>query len=291
MRLVFAGSPEFSATILQALIESDHDIVAVYTQPDKPVGRGRKIQQSKVKQLAQSHDIPVEQPTTLKTNEAQSTLAAYQADLMIVVAYGMLLPKDILETPAKGCVNIHTSLLPRWRGAAPIQRAIEAGDEQTGVTIMQMDEGLDTGAMLHQATLTLAPDETSSSLFERLQPLSISALLTVLADYDQFASNAKIQDDAQACYAAKLSKEEARINWQEPASVIDRKLRAFTPWPIGYSELDELTVRFWQAQPAGQRHSSMPGQIVDTTAEHLFIACGEQSTLRVSRLQLPNKPQ
>lgn len=295
MNIVFAGSPDFSATILSALLNSEHNVVAVYTQPDKPVGRGQKIKVSKVKSIALEHDIPVQQPSSLKAESEQAILDGYNADIMVVVAYGLILPEAILNTPRFGCINIHTSLLPRWRGAAPIQRAIEAGDAQTGVTIMQMDAGLDTGDMLHKELIEIADDETSLSLFSKLEPLSITALLHTLSNYQSLSAEAIKQDDSQANYAAKISKDEAQINWQESAITIDRKIRAFTPWPICFSQLDEHTIRVWQAAPIHSSDNSSknhaPGTIIEHHDDALIIACAENSALAIQEMQLPNKPR
>lgn len=234
LNIIFAGTPDFAAQHLHALLNSPHNVVAVYTQPDKPAGRGKKQQASPVKQLAEQHQLPVYQPKSLRQPEAQAELGALNADVMVVVAYGLILPKAVLDAPRLGCLNVHGSLLPRWRGAAPIQRAIWAGDTQTGVTIMQMDEGLDTGAMLHKVYCDIATDETSASLYQKLAELAPTALLEVLDNLENGKLVAKAQDNGQSNYADKLSKEEAELNWNLPAAQLERCIRAFNPWPISY---------------------------------------------------------
>lgn len=237
LKVIFAGTPEFAAQHLQVLLNSHHEVIAVYTQPDKPAGRGKKLQASPVKQLAEQYQIPVYQPKSLRKEDAQETLRALQADVMVVVAYGLILPKAVLEIPRLGCLNVHGSLLPRWRGAAPIQRAIWAGDEQTGITIMQMDEGLDTGDMLHKVYCDIASDETSTSLYAKLMEIAPNALIDVLDDLDEGKYIAEKQDDLLSNYAEKLSKEEAKLDWKLPAVQLERCIRAFNPWPISYLTL------------------------------------------------------
>lgn len=215
MKIIFAGTPDFAAKHLQALIDSEHQIVAVYTQPDRPAGRGKKLQASAVKALALEHDLPVYQPSTLKDANAQQQLAELKADLMVVVAYGLILPKIVLDTPTFGCINVHGSLLPKWRGAAPIQRSIWAGDKQTGVTIMQMDEGLDTGAMLSKHAINIQATDTSASLYEKLAELGPKALLETINNFSNL--NSEPQQNNLATYAEKLSKQEAEIDWRQPA--------------------------------------------------------------------------
>ena len=234
LNIIFAGTPDFAAQHLQALIESEHNVIAVYTQPDKPAGRGKKLQASAVKILAESHHIPVYQPKSLRHAEAQQALMALQADVMVVVAYGLILPKAVLEAPRLGCLNVHGSILPRWRGAAPIQRAIWAGDSRTGVTIMQMNEGLDTGDMLHKVYCDIAPDDTASSLYHKLAELAPLALINVLNGLENGEFVAEKQDESQSNYAEKLSKEEAKLDWQLSAAQLERNIRAFNPWPISY---------------------------------------------------------
>ncbi|MGL5523897.1 MAG: methionyl-tRNA formyltransferase, partial [Aeromonas veronii] len=247
LKLIFAGTPDFAARHLAALLSSDHEVVAVYTQPDKPAGRGQKLTASPVKELALAHNLPVYQPASLRQEKAQAELAALGADLMVVVAYGLILPKVVLDTPRLGCINVHGSLLPRWRGAAPIQRSIWAGDVETGVTIMQMDVGLDTGAMIRKVTCPIAADETSASLYDKLAELGPQALVDTINAMAAGETAAEAQDDAQANYAEKLSKEEARIDWSMEAVAIERCIRSFNPWPISWFEVADQTVKVWQA--------------------------------------------
>ncbi len=284
LKIIFAGTPEFAAVALEALIDSPHQIVAVYTQPDRPAGRGRQLKPSAVKALAQQHGIPVEQPVSLRTTAAADTLASYQADLMVVAAYGLILPKTILTTPKLGCLNIHASLLPRWRGAAPIQRAILAGDAQTGITIMQMDEGLDTGAMLLKQSLPIDAAINAGELHDQLAKLGASALLETIELIQRQRVHAEQQDNNQATYAKKLEKEAAWINWTQRAGEIDRQIRAFNPWPIAQTKLDGQIIRVWQA---GLSAASGPGgAILHTDKTGIVVACGSDA-IRILRCQLP----
>ncbi|MCC5856097.1 MAG: methionyl-tRNA formyltransferase [Idiomarina sp.] len=278
MRIVFAGTPEFAATHLTAILEDGRfQVVAVYTQPDRPAGRGKKLQPSAVKQIALAHDIPVEQPENFKSPASQASLAAYQADVMVVVAYGLLLPKTILELPKLGCINVHGSLLPRWRGAAPIQRAIWAGDTHTGVTIMQMDEGLDTGPMLLKQEIQIDPTETSASLYARLATLGPQALLKVLAELQSGASKAEVQNNDEATYAKKLSKEEAQIDWQQPAAFIERCVRAFNPWPGTQFNARDQVFKLWQADVVRGHQRAAAGTILAADKHGIVIQCGQDA--------------
>lgn len=252
LKIIFAGTPDFAAQHLHALLNSSHQVIAVYTQPDKPAGRGKKLQQSAVKQLALTHNIPVYQPKSLRKVEAQQELAALQADVMVVVAYGLILPKAVLDTPRLGCLNVHGSLLPRWRGAAPIQRSIWAGDLETGVTIMQMDEGLDTGAMLYKVSCPITPTDTSATLYQKLADIAPTALITVLDSLEKGTFPAEKQDEKLSTYAEKLSKEEAKLDWNLSAVELERCIRAFNPWPMSwFSLIDEngntQTLKVYQA--------------------------------------------
>ena len=288
LKIVFAGTPEFAALHLQALINSQHQVVAVYSQPDRPAGRGNKLQASAVKQLALQHNIPVFQPATLKSEEAQSELANLDADLMVVVAYGLLLPKKVLETPKHGCINVHGSLLPKWRGAAPIQRAIWAGDSETGVTIMQMDEGLDTGAMLHTSSIAIENTDTSATLYSKLSTTGPQALLDTLDKLSDIQPQK--QDDSQASYAKKLSKEEARIDWQDDATQLERNVRAFNPWPVSYFELNGQTVKVWQSQlqTVSEKRAYQPGEIISADKQGVLVKAGKHALL-LQNLQFPGK--
>ncbi|WP_222910199.1 methionyl-tRNA formyltransferase [Pseudomonas sp. DNDY-54] len=283
MRIVFAGTPEFAAQHLQALLDAGREVIAVYTQPDRPAGRGQKLMPSPVKQLALQHDIPVHQPQTLRDPAAQAELASLQADLMVVVAYGLILPQAVLDMPRLGCINSHASLLPRWRGAAPIQRAIEAGDAESGVTVMQMEAGLDTGPMLLKVHTPIAPDDTGGSLHDRLAALGSNAVVEAVSALEAGTLAGEIQDDSLATYAHKLNKDEARIDWTQPAVELERRVRAFHPWPICHSTLDGAAVKIHAAEP-GTGHG-VPGQIIDADKNGLDVACGEGS-LRLTRLQL-----
>ncbi|HDX8642808.1 methionyl-tRNA formyltransferase [Aeromonas dhakensis] len=288
LKLIFAGTPDFAARHLAALLSSDHEVVAVYTQPDKPAGRGQKLTASPVKELALAHDLPVYQPASLRKEEAQAELAALGADLMVVVAYGLILPKVVLDTPRLGCINVHGSLLPRWRGAAPIQRSIWAGDAETGVTIMQMDVGLDTGAMIRKMSCPIAADETSASLYDKLAELGPQALVDTIDAMAAGNIAAEAQDDALANYAEKLSKEEARIDWSMEAVAIERCIRAFNPWPISWFEVADQTVKVWQAEVITQDHGQRAGTLLKADKQGIDVATGK-GVLRLLTLQPPGK--
>lgn len=288
LKIIFAGTPEFAARHLRALLQSEHQVVAVYTQPDRPAGRGKKLQASPVKELAQAAGIDVQQPLSLKNSEAQERLAAYNADLMIVVAYGLLLPAAVLETPRFGCINVHASLLPRWRGAAPIQRAIEAGDTETGITIMQMDVGLDTGDMLSVHPCPIQPRDCAADLHDRLAELGPPALLHMLQRLKAGSLVGEKQDDHLATYAHKLTKEEAQIDWSLPAAQIDRRIRAFNPFPVAFTTIDGENLRIYQADIHSMAHDVVPGTLLLADKE-LVIACGESTSLSLLTVQLPGK--
>lgn len=248
MRIIFAGTPDFSVPALQALIDSEHEVVAVYSQPDRPAGRGRKLTASAVKQKALEHNIAVYQPLNFKETTEQQTLADLNADVMVVVAYGLILPEIILNTPKYGCLNIHASILPRWRGAAPIQRAIEAGDPESGVTIMQMDIGLDTGDILAVLATEISEQDTAQTLHDRLSKLGSTALLKTLEEIEQGVLCPIKQDDDLVTYAHKLSKAGAEINWNDDAKIIVKKIQAFNPWPVAYTNFKGKPLRIWQAE-------------------------------------------
>jgi methionyl-tRNA formyltransferase len=292
LRIAFAGTPDFAAIHLRALLASasdtGHQVVAVYTQPDRPAGRGKKLAASPVKTLAQEYDIPVFQPQTLRTREAQREFAALNVDIFIVVAYGLLIPQEVLDTPKYGCINVHASLLPRWRGAAPIQRAIEAGDRETGITIMQMDIGLDTGDMLNRVRCPIDPEETGGSLHDKLAALGAPAMLKTLADIASGTLKAEKQDNSQSCYAHKISKEEAAIDWSLSAQIIGRKVRAFNPFPVTFTQLNGQPLRIWSARVADQSTPASPGTLIRCDGNGVEIACGEGSLI-ITQAQLAGK--
>ena len=293
LNIIFAGTPDFAAKHLAALLHSEHNIVAVYCPPDKPAGRGKKLTACATKQLALANNIHVEQPENFKSPEAQATLASYQADVMVVVAYGLLLPQVILDTPKLGCINVHGSILPKWRGAAPIQRSLEAGDEFTGVTIMQMDKGLDTGDMIATATCDITNTDTSASLYEKLAILGPETLLNTLNKMATGDYQRTVQDNALASYAHKLDKAEAELDWQLPATSLDRKIRAYIPWPVAQFTFTEdhnkqHRIRVWQASVVSIDHKQGAGTILSVDKNGIIVATGEQA-LRLEILQLPNK--
>lgn len=282
MRLIFAGTPAFAAIALSAVVEAGHDIALVLTQPDRPAGRGLRLEPTAVKKIAQKQILILEQPLTLKSPAARQAIAAAEADAMIVAAYGLILPQDILAIPRLGCINIHASLLPRWRGAAPIQRAILAGDTETGITIMQMDEGLDTGDMLLRRAIPIGADETSGELHDRLAALGAQMVNEVLNALNTRPTPVK-QDNAQANYAAKISKDEAMIDWHEDANTIHRKIRAFNPFPGAVTVLAGERIKLWRAQPVALTDGA-PGTVCRSPAGPLVIASGK-GALNILELQ------
>jgi methionyl-tRNA formyltransferase len=284
--IIFAGTPEFSAVALNAILHSQHKVMAVYTQPDRPAGRGRKLTASAVKQLALQHELPVFQPVTLRDKHEQAQLVDFHADLMIVVAYGLILPLPVLQAPQLGCLNIHASLLPRWRGAAPIQRAILAGDAKTGITIMQMDEGLDTGAMLYKSECPIHHRDTSQLLHDKLAKLGADSLLITLDRLSEHALHPEIQDETHASYAHKISKEEAVLDWTMDAIVLERTVRAFNPWPVAQTMLAVEVVRIWQAELLETQSQQQPGTILHVSSDGIDVAAGKNS-LRLQKIQLP----
>jgi methionyl-tRNA formyltransferase len=292
LNIIFAGTPDFAAQHLQALIDSPHNVIAVYTQPDKPAGRGKKLQASPVKQLAEQHQIPVYQPKSLRKPETQAELTALHADVMVVVAYGLILPQAVLDAPTYGCLNVHGSLLPRWRGAAPIQRAIWAGDKQTGITIMQMDAGLDTGDMLHKVFCDIDLQDTSADLYHKLAEIAPNALIEVLNHLTDGTFIAEPQDGTQSNYAEKLSKEEAKLDWQLSAAQLERNIRAFNPWPMAYLQLTDeqgnpQTLKVYQATVLPSV-SQTPGTIISADKNGIQIATAD-GVLNLLQLQPAGK--
>ncbi|MFB9137433.1 methionyl-tRNA formyltransferase [Vibrio olivae] len=288
LRIVFAGTPDFAARHLAALLSSEHEVIAVYTQPDRPAGRGKKLTASPVKNIALEHNVDVYQPVNFKSDDAKQQLADLNADIMVVVAYGLLLPQAVLDTPKLGCINVHGSILPRWRGAAPIQRSIWAGDSQTGVTIMQMDVGLDTGDMLKVATLPIEASDTSASMYEKLAQLGPQALIDCLADIAAGKAIPVKQDDEQANYAKKLSKEEARINWNDDAAHIERCVRAFNPWPMSHFDASENSIKVWQSRVADITSDQSAGTIIKADKTGIYVVTGN-GVLALESLQIPGK--
>lgn len=281
MKILFAGTPEFAARHLEAILRSGHEVCGVITQPDKPGKRGRQHVASAVKKLAQQQRLDILQPERLQAKH----LADFSPDLVVVVAYGQLLSSDVLRTPPLGCINVHASLLPRWRGAAPIQHAVLAGDDVTGVTIMQMDEGLDTGDILATRRVPVDPDDTSGSLMGKLITVGPEALLEVIAGIDEKSIKPVPQSDVGATYASRITKADARLNWHRPATELARAVRAWNPDPVAWTLLEDLRVKVWFARPVpGSRHS--PGSIVDLSKEGVTVSCGEDALL-LTRLQLP----
>lgn len=288
MKILFAGTPDFSVAALNALIGSPHEVIGVYTQPDRPAGRGRNLKASPVKERALEAEIPVFQPATLRDSEEQQKLQALDPDLMVVVAYGLILPKAVLDAPKHGCLNIHASLLPRWRGAAPIQRAILEGDDESGVTIMQMNEGLDTGDMLHTLTTPITTKDNAQSLHDRLAALGAEALLTTIEQIEAGTLQPEPQNEIEVTYAEKLNKAEATIDWNTSAAAILRKINAFNPWPVAQTTWNGDVVRIRRAALSTSSAAGSPGQSSAISAEGIEITTGD-GTLRVLELQLPGK--
>ncbi|UZX68722.1 methionyl-tRNA formyltransferase [Yersinia ruckeri] len=288
LRVIFAGTPDFAARHLDALTASRHQVVGVFTQPDRPAGRGNKLTPSPVKILAEQHHIPVFQPKSLRPEENQHLVADLNADIMVVVAYGLILPKAVLEMPRLGCINVHGSLLPRWRGAAPIQRSLWAGDKETGITIMQMDVGLDTGDMLHKIACQIQPEDTSASLYSKLAELGPQGMLTTLQQLAVGQAKPEVQDEQLVTYAEKLSKEEAKLDWSLSAQQLERCIRAFNPWPVSYFVIDEQPVKVWQAQVLPAVEDVQPGTIVQADKQGIQVGTAD-GVLNITQLQPAGK--
>ena len=275
LRIIFAGTPDFAARHLDALLSSEHQVVGVFTQPDRPAGRGKKLMPSPVKVLAEEKGIPVFQPASLRPEENQKLVSSLNADVMVVVAYGLILPKAVLAMPRLGCINVHGSLLPRWRGAAPIQRSLWAGDSETGVTIMQMDVGLDTGDMLHKLSCPITAEDTSASLYNKLAELGPQGLLHTLHLLATGNAKPEVQDESLVTHAEKLTKEEARIDWSLSAVQLERCIRAFNPWPMSWLEIDGQPVKVWQASVIAENTQAAPGTILEATKQGIQVATGD----------------
>ncbi|MBA2652739.1 MAG: methionyl-tRNA formyltransferase [Tatlockia sp.] len=285
MRIIFAGTPEFALPCLDALIAS-HQLIALYTQPDRPAGRGRKLQFSPVKNWALAHQLAVYQPENFKSEEAVAELASLKPDILVVIAYGLILPKKVLTIPALGCVNVHASLLPRWRGASPIQQAILHGDKETGLSIMRMDEGMDTGDVLAEARCPIYANDNAGSLHDRLAQLAAEPLLSTLDALAKGQAKSKQQDNSQASYASKIKKEDAAIDWHKSAVEIDQQIRAFNPWPVAYTQIGDELLRIHRATIVNSTFSAAPGTIISLDKKGMLVATGAHA-LMVETLQFP----
>ncbi len=285
MNIVFAGTPEFALAHLEAVHRAGHRLLAVYTQPDRPAGRGRELRGSPVKRYALEHGLELRQPVSLKSDDEHRALRALAPELMVVVAYGLILPRAVLDIPRCGCLNVHASLLPRWRGAAPIPRAIEAGDAESGVTLMQMDEGLDTGAILVRAPTPILDTDTAATLHDRLAALGARTLVEALGPLGRGELRPEPQDNARACYAAKLRPEEALVDWRAPAVVLARRVRAFNPWPVAHTRVDGKRLRIWEAAAAPGNSPAAPGTVIAAEGGRIAVQTGA-GVLQLVRLQL-----
>ncbi|EOZ9392496.1 methionyl-tRNA formyltransferase [Enterobacter cancerogenus] len=288
LRIIFAGTPDFAARHLDALLSSGHNVVGVFTQPDRPAGRGKKLMPSPVKALAEEHGLPVFQPASLRPEENQQLVADLNADVMVVVAYGLILPKAVLDMPRIGCINVHGSLLPRWRGAAPIQRSLWAGDAETGVTIMKMDVGLDTGDMLYKLSCPITPEDTSATLYDKLAELGPQGLIKTLEQLAEGTAKPVVQDEALVTYAEKLSKDEALLDWALPAAQLERCIRAFNPWPMSWMVIDDQPVKVWKASVIESHVQAAPGTIVEANKQGIQVATAE-GILNLESLQPAGK--
>ncbi|EPC4046713.1 methionyl-tRNA formyltransferase [Enterobacter mori] len=288
LRIIFAGTPDFAARHLDALLSSGHKVVGVFTQPDRPAGRGKKLMPSSVKVLAEEHGLPIYQPASLRPQENQQLVADLNADVMVVVAYGLILPKAVLDMPRLGCVNVHGSLLPRWRGAAPIQRSLWAGDAETGVTIMKMDVGLDTGDMLFKLACPITNEDTSATLYDKLADLGPQGLIETLQQLADNTATPEVQDEALVTYAEKLSKEEAQLDWSLSAAQLERCIRAFNPWPMSWMMIDDQPVKVWKASVIDGVTSEEPGTIIEVSKQGIQVATAK-GILNLESLQPAGK--
>lgn len=289
MKIIFCGTPDFSVPPLECLVASEHEVVAVFTQPDKPKGRGQKEQKTPVKLAAEAHNIPVFQPSDMKNEVTQQLIASFQADLMVVVAYGLIIPQAVLDMPKHGCWNIHASILPRWRGAAPIHRALLAGDQTTGISIMQMEAGLDTGPVFRIYPTAIEADDTGQSLHDRLSEMGGMAIMDCIEALEQGSlDQPTTQNSDLATYAHKLTKSESAINWQQSATVIERQIRAFNPWPGSQCEIADQPLKIWQAHVVPGQSDHAPGQIAQADKKNLVIQCGTDQ-LALTEIQKPGK--
>jgi len=288
LRIIFMGTPEFAVPCLSELIGAGHEVVCVYTQPPRAAGRGQKEKLSPIHVFAQQAGLPVETPVTLKSADEQTKFAHFNADAAVVAAYGLILPKTILDAPRFGCLNLHASLLPRWRGASPIQQAILAGDELSGVSSMKRDRGLDTGDVILRRSLAIAPTWNSARLHDALAPLGAELLLESLCDIEPALRRAEAQENSAATYAPRLSKQQAEVDWSKPAEVLLREIRAYNPWPVSFSFLGQDSIRLWTARACSVYVAQQPGRVVAHDGEGVYVSCGD-AVLQVTELQFAGR--
>lgn len=288
LKIIYAGTPEFAVPALQALLHSEHRVVAVYSQPDRPAGRGRRLQASPVKTCALENDLPVFQPENFKSSTDLEVLADLRADLMVVAAYGLLLPPAVLATPRLGCINIHASLLPRWRGASPIQQAILAGDRHSGVTLMKMAQGLDSGDMIASRSVEIDNGWSAGDLHDRLAPLGAELLMEAMNDIEIALQNARVQDEAEVTYAPRLVKQQAEIAWEKSLHMLLREVRAFNPWPVSYTTIDDQNLRLWRAQDSRRDAIGEAGTVVDHDSHGVYVQCGD-GVMQITELQFAGR--
>lgn len=287
-KIIYAGTPEFAVPALQALLQSEHRVVAVYTQPDRPAGRGRKLQASPVKTHALEHGLEVYQPENFDSAQDIEALAALQADLMVVAAYGLLLPPAVLAAPRLGCINIHASLLPRWRGASPIQQAILAGDRDSGVTLMKMARGLDSGDMIARRSIEIEAQWSAGDLHDKLAPLGAELLMATMADIETALQHAQVQDESLVTYAPRLVKQQAEVDWDKSLDLLLREIRAFNPWPVSYTTLEGQNLRLWRAQAGRLVSAGLPGEVVAHQSDGIYVRCGD-GIVQVTELQFAGR--